>query len=81
MDAQSSTIQNRINAPLLLGVKEVCSALGLGRTAIYGLINSGRLPMPLKLGGKVCWRRDEILRWIAADCPPRKRWLTMRGQR
>ena len=77
----SSISEEKSNTCLLWGVKEVCSALGLGRTAIYNLLNTGRLPLPIKLGGKVCWKKDEIIRWIAADCPPRKQWLAMRVQR
>ena len=61
--------------PMLLTVAQVCKLLNIGKTAFYSLHNSGRLGvMPVKLGGKVMYRADELRDWIKADCPPRRIW-------
>jgi len=36
----------------------------------------GKLPRPLKIGGAVRWRLDEIRAWLAAGCPNRQEWET-----
>jgi predicted DNA-binding transcriptional regulator AlpA len=33
-----------------------------------------RVPAPVKLGGRTLWRTDELRRWVAAGCPPRRVW-------
>jgi predicted DNA-binding transcriptional regulator AlpA len=36
---------------------------------------AGLIPRPVRVGrGAVRWRRDEIVRWIAAGCPAREQW-------
>jgi predicted DNA-binding transcriptional regulator AlpA len=39
------------------------------------LHSSGRVPLPVRLGRSVRWRRDEIAEWLAAGCPNREAWL------
>jgi len=38
---------------------------GRGRTTIYRDVALGRLPKPIKLGGRLYWREDEIEAAIA----------------
>lgn len=35
---------------------------------------AGRIPAPIKLGGSTLWSVEELRRWIAHSCPPRKNW-------
>ena len=42
---------------------------------------AARLPRPVRVGGAVRWRRDEILAWIAAGCPHRSEWERLNRQR
>lgn len=64
---------------LLLDAKDAARLLGVSRSHFYGLDSSGRLgPMPVKLGKSARWRRDELERWVASDCPPRERWQAMK---
>ena len=35
---------------------------------------TGRLPAPLRIGGRVVWSVEEIEAWIRAGCPRRKEW-------
>ena len=70
-------------APLLLDAKSAASLCGVGRTLWLSLAASGRTPAPVRLGRRVLWNRDVLLRWCAAGCPGRSRWEAMakRGDR
>jgi len=39
---------------------------------------AGRVPDPVRIGGCVGWRRQELLDWIAAGCPDRRTWEVLR---
>ncbi len=60
---------------LLLNAIEAAALLGIGRSHLYGLHASGQLPMPVKLGRRSLWRRDELERWVQAGCPVRGKWV------
>ena len=73
MDVNTSTL-----TPLLLSVDEAAALLGIGRSHFYGLHSSGRLgPLPVHLGKRALWRREELLRWVQAGCLGRETWMTM----
>lgn len=67
--------------PALLDVLMVAVLLGVSRSHVRKLHDSGRLPRPVRLGRAVRWRRDEVVDWIAAGCPPRSRWEAEKGCR
>lgn len=46
-----------------------CSVQALRNWHLYG-----RVPVPIVVGNRLYWRRDEILRWIDAGCPNREEW-------
>ena len=55
--------------------------MGCSRAYVYQLYSSGRLPEPVRLGGRaVRWRKAELLRWIDAACPCRDRWNVLEGR-
>jgi len=62
--------------PLLLSAAKTAELLGVGRTSLYALHSSGRLPLPVRLGGRVLWRRAELEEWVSSEppCPNRERW-------
>lgn len=66
--------ENDSGQPLLLSAKDASGLLGIGRTLFYGLNSSGRLPQPVRLGGRVLWRRSELEDWTVAGCPNREKW-------
>lgn len=59
---------------ILLDVKDASALCNVSRSAWYKLSSSGKVPRPVKIGRLTRWRRDELERWIAADCPPRSKW-------
>ena len=56
-----------------LTLREVSERLGgRSRSAIYADLAAGRLPQPVKLGGRVYWPEDALaahLRALAAEAP------------
>jgi excisionase family DNA binding protein len=68
-------------APALLSMPKTCEYLSISRPTLYKLAASGKLgPMPISLCRKVLYRRAELDEWIAAGCPPRRAWASMKGK-
>ena len=46
----------------LMKLPDVCTALGIGRTALYAAVNEGRIPRPVKPTGSrmSAWPASEI---------------------
>lgn len=65
---------------LLVTAGEAASSLGVSKAHFYRMHNAGRIPLPVRLGGAVRWRRAELLAWIDAGMPSRQQWLAMSGQ-
>lgn len=60
--------------PLMLDCVEAAALMGVCRATFWKLHSQGRVPLPIRFGRVVRWRRQEIEAWIAAGCPPRDRW-------
>ena len=56
--------------PVLLSANHVAKMLQVSTRTLWRLQAAGKLIGPIKLGRSVRWRRDELMRWIAAGCPP-----------
>jgi excisionase family DNA binding protein len=63
--------------PLLINDHQAAALAGISRGTWCRLRAAGKLPLAIKLGGSVRWRRDEIERWIAAGCPCAAEWAAM----
>ena len=63
---------------LLVDAAQAAALLGVSRNMVWKLNATGRLPIPVRLGRCVRWRRNELVDWINADCPARDRWLWTR---
>ncbi len=59
---------------LLMDAAETARTLGLGRSTFWRLHSAGKVPLPVRLGRRTLWRRDEIEAWVRAGCPPRSKW-------
>ena len=53
--------------------------IGVSSSHFYALAKTGRLPLPVRMGRCVRWRRAELSAWIDAGCPALERWNVMRG--
>lgn len=63
--------------PVLVGIEDAASMLGISTTAFKALDRTGLIgPMPIRIGTlqrrlySVC----ELRRWTEAGCPTRERW-------
>ena len=65
---------------ILISAEEAATLLGIGRRTFYRLHSSGRVPLPVRLGGTVRWRLEELRRWTQAGCPPRRKWAEENSQ-
>lgn len=78
MAVQNNATGGRIAGPdrvpaELLDVRSVARMLGCSPRHVYRLSDSGKMPLPLRLGGLVRWSRQTILDWIANGCPSQQR--------
>lgn len=55
---------------ILWNVVQVSQAVGLSIRSVWRMADSGQLPRPLCIGGARRWRRQDILDWADAGCPP-----------
>ena len=62
----------------LLTAKAVGQMLSLSRRQVFRLHSCGKIPAPLRIGGAVRWRVQEISAWLAAGAPDRKAWAAMK---
>jgi excisionase family DNA binding protein len=69
VDAAALTASVR-EAAALLDVRAVAGLLTCSPRHVYRLSDAGRMPAPIKLGGLVRWRADEIRDWINGGCKP-----------
>jgi excisionase family DNA binding protein len=73
-------VTNNKTESLLVSVEDAAKLLGIGKTHFYGLHSSGRLgPLPIKLGSRSLWNRQELTEWVSANCPARQQWQQIKG--
>lgn len=49
----------------LLNFRELrCLLGGRGRTTVYRDVEAGRLPRPIKIGGRLYWRDFEVIEFL-----------------
>lgn len=72
--SQTATQTDQANS-LLLNADAAAGMLAISRTLFYEMHSDGRLgPMAIRFGRCSRWRRDEMVKWVEADCPPRRQW-------
>ena len=58
----------------LIDANEVAKLLSVSPRMVWRLRDSGKMPMPVKIGSLVRWPREKIEAWIEAGCPREKKW-------
>jgi predicted DNA-binding transcriptional regulator AlpA len=76
----SSVNQQTLVEPLLCRASEAARLCGVSRSHWLLLHSSGRVPLPLKLGNRTLWSREELAAWIRCGAPSRERWEAIKGQ-
>ncbi len=65
--------------PGLLTAEQAWEFCALSKSAWYKARASGKIPAPVKIGGALRWRLEELRLWIAAGCPPAAKWENLRN--
>ena len=66
--------QNEEPSLLLLSAQNLAKRLAISVRTLWRLRTSGKMPKPVKLGGTVRWRAEEIDAWVQAGCPNANVW-------
>lgn len=53
----------------LIRAGELASLLNVSVRTVWRLQSGGSIPQPIRLGGVVRWRREEVRDWISRGCP------------
>lgn len=48
--------------------------LWVSRATLFRFRAAGRMPKPVKVGGIVRWRIEDVRVWVDAGCPPIDEW-------
>jgi predicted DNA-binding transcriptional regulator AlpA len=54
--------------PALITAADFAGMLKVSVRTLWRLRSAGQIPEPLRLGGAVRWRLDEVKKWIDAGC-------------
>ena len=57
-----------VNAALI-SIQDVATLLDCSTRHIYRLVDTRRIPQPVKLGAMLRWVKADFERWIASGCP------------
>ena len=53
----------------LISIHDVASMLGCSPRHVYRLVDTRRIPQPVKLGALLRWVKADVEQWIADGCP------------
>lgn len=58
---------------LLISVDELATILKVSPRTVWRLLSAEKLVPPVRFGGAVRWRYDDVRQWIDDGCPPNSR--------
>ena len=64
-------------SPLVADARRLAKLLCAGVRTVRTWDAAGKLPAPIRIGGRVVWRVREIRAWLAAGAPNRETWAAM----
>lgn len=64
-------------SPLVVDARRLARLLCAGVRTVRTWDAAGKLPAPIRIGGRVVWRVSEIRAWLKAGAPDRKTWAAM----
>ena len=56
---------------MLISAASLAEQLDVSVRTVWRLLSSGKIPDPVKVGGSVRWRSNDIFAWIRDGCPER----------
>jgi predicted DNA-binding transcriptional regulator AlpA len=76
-----NTTKTPITSERALATGKPWQACGISRAQWYKLFNSGRTPLPVRLGiRRPVYLISELEAWLAAGAPDRLTWQKLRGE-
>ncbi len=54
---------------VMLTINGVAAMLACSPRTVHRLVDAGRIPRPVHLGGMIRWPREPLEQWIARRCP------------
>jgi predicted DNA-binding transcriptional regulator AlpA len=69
---QDSTVLIDSDA-LLISAEKLAQMLDISIRTLWRLRAAGKMPAPVRLGGSVRWRAEEIQTWINRGCPEQRK--------
>jgi prophage regulatory protein len=66
-------------SPLVVDAKRLAKLLCAGVRTVRTWDAAGKLPAPIRIGGRVVWRVDEITAWLGAGAPNRETWAARKA--
>jgi excisionase family DNA binding protein len=54
---------------VFVGTRELAEMLDCSKRTVYRLIQSGKIPKPVKIGTLKRWIRSDIEKWTRDGCP------------
>ena len=67
--------------PLVADAKRLSKLLDCGIRTVRTLDAAGKLPAPIRVGGRVLWRVSEIRDWLNVGAPCREIWERLKATR
>lgn len=68
-------------SPLVVAASRLAPLLDASIRTVRTWDAAGKLPAPIRIGGRVVWRLDEIRDWLNAGAPDRETWTALRAVR
>lgn len=68
-------------SPLVVDARLLARLLCCGIRTVRTWDAAGKLPAPVRIGGRVVWRAAEIRAWLNAGAPDRESWAAIRAAR
>jgi predicted DNA-binding transcriptional regulator AlpA len=64
-------------SPLVVDARRLAKLLCAGIRTVRTWDAAGKLPAPIRIGGRVVWRVAEIRAWLGAGAPDRETWAAI----
>ncbi|MCZ6654516.1 MAG: helix-turn-helix domain-containing protein [Planctomycetota bacterium] len=74
MIAENETLNDGCDDPKLLTVSALAGCLSVSVRQAHRMNKAEVIPRPLRIGGCVRWREDEISEWLKCGAPCRLEW-------
>jgi prophage regulatory protein len=58
---------------LLISAEKLAQMLDISVRTLWRLRAAGRMPAPVRIGGSVRWRAQEVQAWIESGCPEERK--------